>query len=263
LDSRLPFGHSDEGLADLRGIPLSGFCRFDGIKLSRVDFSNMEAASRLIFANSTLEDCKFDRSRARWGDMASSIKRTSFIGAKFKGSGFASTYEDCDFSKADLSGSSCTSPTFSECKLARTKLDNSVLTGCFFVNCVLAGKVKGVLFGTRIGGQMKGCDLREASFVDCTFSNFHFESCVTSNNTIIFSNWSQTVDEFAKRLEAVSDPKIRDECRTWLSVWQDRSSATPANLVDRQDWESRDGERVAAEVFGIFRAIRGDSSTSS
>lgn len=250
-----PFGRLEDGFVDLCGLPIKDAFRPDGVVLSQCDFTRLQAERMVIFADSKLTHCRFDDARLEWGDFHSTFEEVSFRRAKMVGSSFGSPYLRCDFSKADISGSTGLTPTFTNCLFDRTKFKNSVLRNCTFNDCKLSGEVRGVIFGGEFG-VMEGCDLTEASFVDCTFNNFSFENCTTSDDTLIFRDWQITLRLFAEQLDRESDAEVVQVGRRWLSVWHDRLSITRNYLVDLADLIHFEGPKVGAELFRIYRTCR-------
>lgn len=252
-----PFGQTEEGLQDFRCLRLAGNLRLNQVSLKSCDFSYMHG-SKLIFADSWIADCRFDSATFSLGDYQSVFERTSFARSKLHGSAVGANgtrYAECDFARADLSGSTGFDAEFRACRFDYAKLKNCVMGGSSFLRCRFVGRVERVIFGGETGAAFIACDFTGASFVDCGFNHIHFERCSTSSGNIVFGDWPRALARFRMMAEAVTDPKLREACDGWISVWEQRSSFTPENLVDRADLEAQFGVEIGESMFDLFRLV--------
>ena len=184
------------------------------------------------------------------------FERISFANAHLAGSGFGgngSTYSECNFTGADLSGSSGIQPTFRNCVFEATNFTDCLLKHCIFVGCKFVGEVKSVIFGPETGCVMRKCDFRCCCFVDCAFNNMRFESCEFSEDSILFADWPRALREFEKQSEQCGSSDVLPACRKWLDVWRESLAFTPQNIVDLADLKLHEGPKIAEEMFALFR----------
>jgi fluoroquinolone resistance protein len=254
-----PFGLTDEGLEDFRGIDLPQNVRPVDIHLNRYDFSYL-SAKRLIFANSILADCRFDSSQFALGDFESCFRGVTFVRAKLKGSALGANgtrYIECDFSRTDLTGMTGLGGHFQNCLFDMTKFKNAVVGGGSFESCRFAGKIEGVIFGSRSGTQILNCDFTKASFTDCTFNDTRFVSCEASDDTLIIRKWASVLTQFKLTVPQVSDPEVRNASQRLIRVWEQRLDLTPENIVDLADLTKQLGPDIGQAVFRLLQEIAG------
>ena len=144
-----PFGKTESGNIDLRGIVIDENLRPIGLELDSIDFT-LSSFEGLIFAESILKNCNFDKAKIQWGDYKSEFYNCTFKQAKMEGSGFGgriSLYNSCDFSKADISGASGSRANFYDCNFDRAKVNKTLFGNSKFTRCYFSGTLKGVFFG--------------------------------------------------------------------------------------------------------------------
>ena len=215
-----PFNRTPEGRVDLRGLPLTTVIRPGGVCLRHIDFGGM-SAKNLIFANSRLEDCVFDGASLRWGSYGSSFERVSYVGCNFEESSLgtaATSYEHCNFSRADLSGISNLDTLINECLFENTSFEKAIFWKFCFTRCHFAPVLKSAILGTREGGSFRECDFTTTSFIDCAFNRTHFVSCQFSGNTLLFSQWPVALSEFERQIGDVRLPELLSACQRWVNV---------------------------------------------
>ncbi len=251
------FDRTPDGRVDLRGLPLTGVFRPDGVRLRHTDFGGM-SAKKLIFANSRLEGCVFDGASLGWGSYASSFDTVSFLKCDFEGSslGTAGTsYMHCNFSRADLSGISNLDTVMTECVFEDTVFEKAMFKRFSLVRCRILPVLKGALFGTGEGGSFHDCNFTTTSFIDCGFSRTQFESCQFSGNTLLFSQWPLAVSEFKRQIVDLRLPELLSACQRWLNVSHLRLPFTIHEIVDLEDLKWRYGPTIGRQMFDILAQI--------
>jgi uncharacterized protein YjbI with pentapeptide repeats len=251
-----PFGLLPDGRVDLRCLPLTGFYRPVGVRIAGVDFTGLKTDGRVIFAESRLHECAFDRARMDWGDFHSEFEKLSFVQASLRGADFGSRYVDCDFTAADMRGSTWIGPVFDACRFEQTRLDKSVLSEFACRRCVFAGTYRGVLFGTRGPAVMEECDLTRASFPDCSFKHAKFDGCRLSDRALLFTDWPAALDRFEERTKRAEPEQFRVACQRWAAVSRQLELYMPQNLVDLDDLVFQHGADHGTGMFGLFSELR-------
>jgi uncharacterized protein YjbI with pentapeptide repeats len=226
------------------------------VRLQGVDFSGLKTAGRVIFAESQLRDCAFDKAALQWGDFKSEFERLSFERAAMKGAGFSSHYIECDFTAADVRGSNWIGPVFDACRFEQTRLDKSVFSEFTCRRCAFAGTYRGVLFGTSGPAVMEGCDLTRASFPDCSFKHAKFDGCQFSGRALLFTDWPSALARFEERTTRAEPEQFRVACQRWAIVFRQLEPYMPQNLVDLDDLVLQHGPEHGAKMFEVFRGIQ-------
>lgn len=162
-----PFGEID-GLVDLRGLPLSSILKSETIAMAapkpiplksvppikKMDFSHGHFVGGGQFSSVEVEDCRFDffELGSNWRRL---FRRCSFVKAKLKRAHLGGIFEDCDFSKADLSQSVAGVPdrfvrcNFQGCSFKRASWTRVVLEHCDFSQATFG---KGTFHGATFTG---------------------------------------------------------------------------------------------------------------
>lgn len=252
-----PFGFTNDGLHDYRGMVLHKNLRPVGLSLSNIDFSYFEG-KYLIFADSSIIDCQFENSKFELGDVNSQFKNVSFLQSKLKGSGFAgkqTCYTRCNFTKADLTGSTGNGGTFQECKFENTKLKNSVLGTCTFRNSKFSGKIENVLFGGQTGFSFSNCDFRGSSFINCAFNHLLCDSCLFSDKAILFPDWGSTLVQFKEAVNRLTKNHIMKASLKWIEIWEECLDFTPQQILDRNDFIKKEGLEAGHAIFKLFQGL--------
>ncbi len=252
-----PFGVTESGQEDFRGILLETNIRPVGLNLASCDFGFLRA-QKLIFAESSIASSSFKGSQLALGDFKSSFLDVSFADSKLRGSGLGangSSYSGCDFSRSDLSGSTGLGGRFERCQFDKTKWNNSLMGECCFYSCRFTGEIRGVIFGGVHGASMVNCDLSNASFIDCTFNEFRFSDCKSSEDTLLFCDWPKALACFKKEVRTRRDFGAIELATRWIGVWEKRLNITPQNMVDRADLAKQVGPVAGEAIFKVFHDI--------
>lgn len=127
-----PFGRTDEGFEDYRGITLAEAVRY--LSIERVDLSDAVFKDGASINESEAKGGKFERMDMRNVFVRRKFDSCSFVGAKLNGARLGGEFIGCDFSRSNLSKSFATNCKFVDCKFAGANL-----SGIYFISCVFDG----------------------------------------------------------------------------------------------------------------------------
>ncbi|MCW1887747.1 pentapeptide repeat-containing protein [Luteolibacter flavescens] len=184
---RSPFGETDAGRLDLRGLTLPG-----SAQLRRIAFAPADLGAS-VWKGVWLERCTFHEAGFDHADLRSIAEHgNGFTGCTFARSSFrdaaigyrGSRFESCTFEAADFRGAVFVRPEFNGCEFHGCKLDGCDLNGSSFDRCRFTGTLRNVWFrggfphpddleryGTpRVNG-MKEVSFEAACLRDASFSN--------------------------------------------------------------------------------------------
>jgi fluoroquinolone resistance protein len=157
-----PFGRTDEGFEDYRGITLAEAVRY--LSIERVDLSDAVFKDGASINESEAKGCKFERIDMRNVFVRRKFDSCGFVGAKLNGARLGGEFIGCDFSRSNLSRSFATDCKFVDCKFAGANLSGIHFISCVFDGCdftgvkVMSGSVARSRF---VGGialeQLQGC----------------------------------------------------------------------------------------------------------
>lgn len=182
-----PYGEY-QGRIDVRGLPIMLQMKSENVALAGskpiplssvppirvMDFAFAQLRGFGQFCDVEMEDCIFDGAAigANW---ARTFRRCSFVQASMKRAQLQGVFEDCDFSRADLSMSrSSRLSRFIRCKFSGTNLRSAQWVNVIFERCIFetAKFGNGSLGGSRFIGSrptetqlattiMNGCKFEE------------------------------------------------------------------------------------------------------
>ncbi|WP_241072396.1 pentapeptide repeat-containing protein [Achromobacter xylosoxidans] len=157
-----PFGLTDEGFEDYRGITLAEAVRY--LSIERVDLSDAVFKDGASINESEAKGCKFERMDMRNVFVRRKFDSCSFVGAKLNGARLGGEFIGCDFSHSNLSRSFATDCKFVDCKFAGANLSGIHFISCVFEGCDFTGvkALSGSVARSRfVGGvalaQLQGC----------------------------------------------------------------------------------------------------------
>lgn len=157
-----PFGLTDEGFEDYRGITLAEAVRY--LSIERVDLSDAVFKDGASINESEATRCKFERMDMRNVFVRRKFDSCSFVGAKLNGARLGGEFIGCDFSRSNLSRSFATDCKFVDCKFVGANLSGIHFISCVFEGCDFTGvkALSGSVARSRfVGGvalaQLQGC----------------------------------------------------------------------------------------------------------
>ena len=241
-----PFGMTEDGLLDFRGLCLPETAELRRVSFGPADFS---ASS---WARVWLERSRFDRADFAGasfqviGDhgnefLSCRFSRTSFRGGVlgYRGSRFVS----CAFDRADFSRALFVRPEFDDCEFRDCKLNGCDFNGASFERCRFMGELRDVWFrggfalpadmseyGVPRANRMTDVSFEGACLREATFSN----GCDLSSVRIPKDGYHQLCAQWSQRLKI-----LQEIARTWGPEARSAGSAFAAiHLVHArtQDW---------------------------
>lgn len=169
-DFESPFGTTEQGLLDLRGLTLHQSVRYATVR--GADFSGAVFAASTV-SESELERCRFDRCDLRGRFVGRRFTGCSFVGARLQQARLGAVFTECDFTKANLSGSVASGVRFERCDFTRARLGSIMWTQrCVFDQCVFDGLIScsGSVAGSRFIGtrpdSLERCITDHVRFID-------------------------------------------------------------------------------------------------
>lgn len=249
-----PFGSTDGGQIDLRGISVNEPVILSGGSLAGVDFSHARL-SKLLCVKATISDCKFDNSEMVFLGNDSKVYRSSFNEARLATSGSTgmTEFNECSFNKTDLTGGMFKQGRFFACKFSEATLDRVE----FGESVIEASEVAGSLSKCFFRGPIKQCDLTEATFLDCAFYGALFIDCRVSDHALVIESWPEVFASICGDLDSGAlSLKTANALRKACAVWSKLTGVIMQNLIDRRDFEKSYGSQVAGELFAYLTDVK-------
>jgi len=164
-----PFGVTDEGLCDFRGISIS--VSLHQVTIEGVDFSEacMESGQfAAVVKRCRFRKCKFESNLGnefiecdfRAGKLANCVFRGKFVNCDFSSANLINVrgrqvrFEDCIFDGATFRKASFYDSTFLRCRIMNCKFSSGSLAGSKFEDC----KVEGADFGNTVMLRVAGIE---------------------------------------------------------------------------------------------------------
>jgi hypothetical protein len=179
------------GRVDLRYMPfpadLGGLV---GVGLRGVDLSGAKLGN-LRLVDSVVENCVFDRADCQyWHLRGSSVNDCSFVGADLRYAtlgewfdGKGNTYRRVRFVSTRFLRSSTRAATYEDCDFSNAELDRVNFWQSSLIRCTFAGPVRDVVFDGRMlgegkpdGNPMDHVDFSDAALDGCEFRGLRLDS---------------------------------------------------------------------------------------
>lgn len=264
--SESPFGVTEDGLLDLRGLRITEKAELRRVAFSHADFG---AASwkgawleRCTFTNAKFDGAGFQKIAEHGNEFIDcSFLKSSFREAAlgYKGSSF----QRCTFDGVDFNRAVFVRPEFDGCAFYHCKLDGCDLNGSSFEQCRFVGSLRNVWFrggfahpndvsryGQPRANQMTDVSFESACLRDVTFSNGCNLASVkppTDGHHELIARWPEKLKDLQGRAQG------------WPSAASNAANAFAAtNLVHArtQDWFilNRDDldDEFGSEVAGLI-----------
>ncbi len=127
-----PFGHTESGICDLRGLVIRGILRT--ITMNAIDLTYCSAERGGQFLGCTLIDVDLSNSTLKT-NIDGKFSACKFDESNLNGALFRGRFENCSFSKAKLKDAAGESVSFSECRFDSADLRGAHLCTCNFNTC--------------------------------------------------------------------------------------------------------------------------------
>jgi fluoroquinolone resistance protein len=271
---------TEQGLLDLRGIPLS---LEPGMELNRVQIRDIDF-SYAYFGHAILKQCVFEHvflrgvENSRWNERGCRFVDVDFGEAKLRDAAIGidgSIYERVSFQDADFSGAVFIRPQFKDCDFSNAKLRELDFNASNFVNCKFRGKLESVWFrkyypsksdeqrmGKAVPNEMRNVDFSDASLWDVVFTGGLDLSTVTvpkDGSHILLHHFDTALNRTRNEIEKLP---WTDEEKKKVSIWINASLvyaiSQPMWILNKKDVEMQFGVKVAQEFLKLLEAF--DSS---
>jgi uncharacterized protein YjbI with pentapeptide repeats len=201
---------------------LSGLTVLREVTWKSLDFSSSRL-NGLRFFNCTINDCVFDECRCQdWRLWGTTIGRTTFRCADLRRSALGGVLEDrrnsfqeVDFTEADLRQSVYVSADFVGCKFKDTRLTKVNFGGSSFTDCSFEGELREVCFNRKgfkvealppnemVRVDFSAAQLRSVEFRGLDLDTVRFPN---DDNHVLLSCYPQVLDRLLNGLRDQTDP---------------------------------------------------------
>lgn len=253
-----PFGKTNKGSVDLRGIPLK-----EPLLLSDVSFDNLDLSfsniQKLLSIRCSFVDCSFEGATVSLLNNESGFYRVDFSRAEISksGSAGAAKFFACNFNGSDLTGGNFKTGSFENCDFSRATIKLVEFGECEISDSIFDGNFKKCFFR----GLLSRCDFRAAVFIDCAFYGVELNDCLLSKDMILFKNWMNCFVKICQSVEADALSDVaRNSLDKWCAVWQQLKGVVRDEVIDYQNLKEQEGREVADELFAFFKAAAINSS---
>jgi uncharacterized protein YjbI with pentapeptide repeats len=267
-----PFIDGGKEAADWAYSKLDGVIRFDGVRLSGLDFSGGKLQHARFF-NSTITDCRFDNARCEdWRLWAVDTKATSFRSADLRGAvlgawynGRGDSYHGVDFSGANLGTIVCPAATFVDCDFAHARLVKVDFQSTSFIRCRFAGTIRDVIFqdrGFRTGkpdaNPMEDVDFTQAELRRVEFRHLDLDKVTlpTSGDHLVLEHYRcaliGTIADIDRLPEMKSVRRVLEHELKWLGLNQRHG------VLNRKDFAEMFGDGIAEQSLEMLSGADAD-----
>ncbi|MDA3804467.1 pentapeptide repeat-containing protein [Clavibacter sp. CT19] len=132
-----PFGFTDSGKADFRGLAVFESIRYLTVEDTDMSYSTFKDGASL--SQSEFSRCVFDGMDLRGTIVTRRFEATSFVGAKLNGIRPGEVYIDCDFTDASMDKAVAMGSKFVRCDFSQVKMTGAIFYHCTFDECRFDG----------------------------------------------------------------------------------------------------------------------------
>lgn len=253
-----PFGLTDSGLADLRGLLVKEPLILNGQTISGLDLS-FASVSKLLCIQCEVTECTFDYAKMALLSNSTSIANSSFreAGLLTSGSAGSAKFLNCDFRGSNLTGSTFKEGEFDGCDFSKAILGKIEFGVCRIKKSLFSGTLEKCFFR----GLLEECDLREATFLDCAFYGAELRNCQLSDHALLFKDWQNTRARICEGIESSQlSNSAKSALKKWCSVWSQLNDVMREELIDREDLANQEGVGIGEE---LYRYLKTTFSTSA
>jgi len=228
---RITLGPSEPiGVGKAEARKVKGALQIVGARWNGLDFRGSDLRSLRVF-DSVFSNCVFDFCECSdWRLWGVKMDRCSFVGANLHDSalgpvfqGKCNTYEESNFDKATLTGTSFQTAEFSGCTFRVTNLDRVNFQGSVFSDCVFEGGLRGTMFYDRGYGTvvdaMPANEMRNVNFARAAL------------RWVAFRNLDLLQVEWPDDGEHLLVPNYRRTMRRLVEVFRQRSDSASRQFV--------------------------------
>lgn len=268
--SESPFGFTESGLLDLRGLRIARRIELRRVTFAPADFEDVSFEG-LWFERCAFNNAKFDRANFQ----SISEHGNEFIGCIFLKSSFrgaaigfrGSHFESCSFECVNFRKAVFVRPEFDGCEFYRCKFDGCDLNGSSFERCRFVGALRDVWFrggfahpddvsqyGIPRVNLMAEVSFECASLRDVTFSN----GCDLSSVKVPSDERHKLVGRWPEKLRS-----LQVQSKKWSAAARDAADVFAATnlthargqewfILNRDDLEVEFGDEVADLIWKSF-----------
>ncbi|GGD97756.1 pentapeptide repeat-containing protein [Paenibacillus nasutitermitis] len=148
-----PFGQTDAGLEDFRGVALAETIQY--LTVQQVDLSYARFVENTSLSTSKFMNCCFDGVKMNGRYMSRQFSHCSFRGVNLNNARISEQFEDCDFTGSNLSKAIASDATFTRCCFSDVNFRGAMFMYCRFEECSFEGAVfhYSSLAGSRFTGE--------------------------------------------------------------------------------------------------------------
>lgn len=244
--SESPFGETEEGLLDLRGLNFG-----QRVELLRVEFKPADL-SKAQFREARIGLCTFTDSLWKAADLRGFVESGSkycncqFINCSIRGAIVGhrgSQFALCKFLKCNFNRASFIRPQFDDCVFDSNNLSGCDFFGSSFERCEFKGLVKDVWFrggfplldfeakyGTPRPNKMLNVSFENANLIEITYSdncNLSSVKIPSAGQFALLSDWLNRLLELEKQSESWPDSERKD-AHFFVKICK--------NHAEHQDW---------------------------
>jgi uncharacterized protein YjbI with pentapeptide repeats len=275
-------GRTEQGLLDLRGVPLSfePGMELNGVRVQDVDFSYAH------FGHMLLKQCVFERvvfrgvESSRWNERGCRFADVDFGEARLRNAAIGidgSIYERVSFRAADFTGTSFFRPQFIGCDFSDAKLRKLDFMVSNFVNCRFRGKLESVWFrrcypskrdeplmGKAVPNEMRNVDFSEASLWDVTFTGGLDLSTVilpSDGSHLLLRHFDIALRKTQRAIEMCPwTDEDKEKVSIWIDAFLTHAERQPMWILNRKEMGMELGEKLGQEFLRLLETFDSNNS---
>lgn len=248
-----PFGTTDDGRADLRGLILNEPLVIRGGLVENCDFSYGRLL-KLLCIQSRFFNCSFDEAKISLLNNGSDFEAISFRGADLSLSGSAgpAKFSNCLFEGSKLINCNFQSGQFIQCDFSRCAIERVDFGQVEIFDSKFEGSIEKCFFR----GAISGSDFCKANFIDCAFYGAELNRCKFSDDVILFKGWNRRSKKICASAEGMfMSPGGRASLERWCRVWEQLNDVMCDEVIDFKSLLRQEEGTVAEELFNFFRLM--------
>jgi uncharacterized protein YjbI with pentapeptide repeats len=267
---------TEQGLLDLRGIPLS---LEPGMELNRSQIRDIDF-SYAYFGHAILKQCVFEHvllrgmENSRWNERGCRFVDVDFSEARLRNAGIGidgSIYERVSFQGVDFTGAVFIRPRFTDCDFSNAKLRELDFNASNLVNCKFRGKLESVWFrryypsksdeqrmGKAVPNEMWNVDFSDASLRDVVFTgglNLSTVILPKDGSHVLLRHFDTSLNKTRNEIEklAWTDEEKR-KVSIWINAFLVHAVGQPMWILNKKDVEMQLGVKVGQEFLKLLEA---------
>ena len=248
-----PFGATEAGLVDFRGLPVPKPLILRQLKLSGIDLS-FASFPKLILIGCDCQSVNLDGASGALLLNASRLAHLSCSGARLADSGSVggASCAGGSFKGCDLSGAVFKDTRFVECDFSDARLDDVDFGSSTIERSRFFGSIRKCFFR----GSVVQCDFKDAKFIDSAFYGAEFVECIFSTETLHVTDLAHLIERMQDIEVAASlSTRGKKSLELWRSIFEELNPSIKHWLIDKRSLVDTDGREVGEELFQYFQQI--------